>query len=74
MQSLVIINKDFCFPPNSFQYYGDLHPYQTRHLPCLKNVLDIRYNFSLFNQYTNGNKDIINSILQEYQTREGSIT
>ena len=71
MQSLAVINKDFCFSPNSFQYYGELHMYQTLHLPCLKNTLDTRYNVSLFKKFNNGNKDLPNFILQEYLGREG---
>lgn len=71
MQSLAIINKEFSVPPNGLKYYGDLLIYQSTHLPCLKNILDVKYNDSLFNHINNDNKNVVDFILEEYLRREG---
>ncbi|CAH0725985.1 unnamed protein product, partial [Brenthis ino] len=70
MQSLAIINKEFSVPPNGLKYYGDLLIYQSTHLPCLKNILDTKYNDSLFYHINNDNKNVVDFILEEYLRRE----
>ncbi|KPI94730.1 Transmembrane protein 231 [Papilio xuthus] len=68
MQALATINSQFVIPPSRFHYNGDLKFYQKSHLPCLKNVIDTRYNISLFNiPYKQG--DFIQHILQKYFKR-----
>ncbi|XP_068621351.1 transmembrane protein 231-like [Battus philenor] len=69
MQSLAIISKEFTISPSEFYYYGDLEFYQTSHLPCLRNVVDTRFNNSLF-ELTDENEDnIIDFIIKNYYKR-----
>ncbi|XP_075992474.1 transmembrane protein 231 [Anticarsia gemmatalis] len=70
MQSLAVIHKDFAQPPSGFKYYGDLHFYQTSHLPCKHNLIDTRYNISSFDFKKNSHDSIIDFILQNYFMRE----
>ncbi|XP_061377570.1 transmembrane protein 231 [Danaus plexippus] len=72
MQALAVINKEFPTTPSGFKYYGDIHLYQTSHLPCLRNVLDIRYNRSLFNYTSDNNLNVIDLIMEENLKREVS--
>lgn len=71
MQALAVIHKEFPTAPSGFKYYGDIHLYQTSHLPCLRNVLDIRYNRSLFNYTSDNNLNVIDLIMEENLKREG---
>ncbi|XP_050361473.1 transmembrane protein 231 [Nymphalis io] len=69
MQSLAVINKEFGVHPNGLKYYGDIQIYQSVHLPCVQNIIDTKYNSSIFTQKKD-NKNIVDSILEEYLSRE----
>nr|XP_026500402.1 transmembrane protein 231 isoform X1 [Vanessa tameamea] len=69
MQSLAIINKEFAVHPNGLKYYGDIQIYQTVHLPCFQNMVDTTYNSSIFS-YKSGYKNTVDSILEEYLSRD----
>lgn len=72
MQSLAIIKRDFSQPPFGLKYYGDLQLYQIKHLPCLKNTIDNKYNNSIFHNKKQTNKEnVIDFIFENYFIREG---
>lgn len=70
MQSLAVINKELTIPPSAFKYYGDLQFYQTSHLPCKQNVIDIRYNSSSFDYVKPNYDNLIDFTLGNYFMRE----
>lgn len=71
MQSLAVITREFSVPPSGLKYYGDLQLYQIAHLPCLSYHMDTKYNTTLFGKLTNSGDNIIDSVLEEYYSREG---
>lgn len=71
METLAMINKDFVLSPSGFKYYGDLQFHQTSHLPCKQNLIDTRYNGTLFNYTTTKNGNMVDLFLGNYFMREG---
>ncbi|XP_041977736.1 transmembrane protein 231 [Aricia agestis] len=73
MHSLGIVSKEFAVPANEVNMYGDLQFYQSTHLSCLHNVIDAKYNVSLFeHQSPANNQNIIRNIYEDYVRREAS--
>ncbi|XP_026757163.2 transmembrane protein 231 [Galleria mellonella] len=70
MQTLAIINENFAVPPSGLKYYGDIELYQVSHLPCLRNIVDTKYNISLLNHSLDSNENIVDLILEKYINRE----
>ncbi|XP_052747095.1 transmembrane protein 231 [Bicyclus anynana] len=70
MQSLAVITKEFSGLPSGYKYYGNLEIYQNQQLPCLRNILDISHNSSLFYHEGDNSKNIVDFILEEYLGRD----
>ncbi|XP_026325664.1 transmembrane protein 231 [Hyposmocoma kahamanoa] len=70
MQSLAVITEQFPVPPSGLKYYGDLQLYQIAHLPCLNYHMDTKYNKSLFDELKKNGDNIVDSILEQYYSRE----
>lgn len=71
MQSLAVITREFPVPPSGLKYYGDLQLYQIAHLPCLNYYTDTKYNKSLFGELKKSGDNIVDTILEQYYSREG---
>ncbi|XP_059060365.1 transmembrane protein 231-like [Achroia grisella] len=70
MQSLAVIHENFIVPPSGLKYYGDIELYQVSHLPCMRNMVDTKYNTSLLNHFLDTNENIVDFILEQYINRE----
>ncbi|CAG9784293.1 unnamed protein product [Diatraea saccharalis] len=73
MQSLAFIQKSFTVPPSGLKYYGDIEFYQTVHLPCLRNIVDKKYNSSLMSYFRSSSENIVDFIMVNYFQRDSML-